>query len=64
MPKISGSISSEPNEYVNLPFILKAKKMEGSDFSYEDTGTSDAFIKDFSNKKLGSEKKKDTIVTK
>ncbi len=31
--------------------------MEGSDFSYEDTGASDAFIEDFSSKKLGSEKK-------
>ena len=35
----------------------KSQKMEGSDFSYEDTGASDAFIKDFSSKKLGSEKK-------
>jgi len=31
--------------------------MEGSDFSYEDTGASDAFIIDFTSKKLGSEKK-------
>jgi len=35
----------------------KSQKMEGSDFSYEDTGASDAFIEDFSSKKLGSEKK-------
>jgi len=35
----------------------KSQKMEGSDFSYEDTGASNAFIKDFSSKKLGSEKK-------
>jgi len=35
----------------------KSQKMEGSDFSYEDTGASDAFIKDFSSKNLGSEKK-------
>ena len=35
----------------------KSQKMEGSDFSYEDTGASDAFIKDFNSKKLGSEKK-------
>ena len=33
----------------------KSQKMEGSDFSYEDTGASDAFIEDFSIKKLGSE---------
>ena len=33
----------------------KSQKMEGSDFSYEDTGASDAFIEDFSSKKLGSE---------
>lgn len=35
----------------------KSQKMEGSDFSYEDTGASDTFITDFSSKKLGSEKK-------
>ncbi|GAH03426.1 unnamed protein product, partial [marine sediment metagenome] len=35
----------------------KSQKMEGSDFSYEDTGASDAFIIDFASKKLGSEKK-------
>jgi len=35
----------------------KSQKMEGSDFSYEDTGASDAFIEDFSSKKFGSEKK-------
>jgi len=35
----------------------KSQKMEGSDFSYEDTGASDAFIEDFSSKNLGSEKK-------
>jgi outer membrane lipoprotein-sorting protein len=35
----------------------KSQKMEGSDFSYEDTGASDAFIEDFSRKNLGSEKK-------
>ncbi|HER24949.1 MAG TPA: outer membrane lipoprotein-sorting protein [Candidatus Atribacteria bacterium] len=33
----------------------KNEKMEGSDFSYEDTGASDAFIENFSSKKLGSE---------
>jgi len=33
----------------------KSQKMEGSDFSYEDTGSSDAFIEDFNSKKLGSE---------
>ena len=37
----------------------KSQKMEGSDFSYEDTGASDAFIEDFSSKKLGSEKKEE-----
>jgi len=35
----------------------KSQKMEGSDFSYEDTGASDSFIEDFSSKKLGTEKK-------
>jgi len=35
----------------------KSQKMEGSDFFYEDTGASDAFIEDFNSKKLGSEKK-------
>jgi len=35
----------------------KSQKMEGSDFSYEDTGASDSFIEDFSSKNLGSEKK-------
>ena len=35
----------------------KSEKMEGSDFSYEDTGASDAFIEDFNSKKLGSESK-------
>ena len=33
----------------------KSQKMEGSDFSYEDTGTSDTFIEDFNSKKLDSE---------
>jgi len=35
----------------------KSQKMEGSDFSYEDTGASDSFIEDFNSKKLGSEMK-------
>ena len=35
----------------------KRQNMEGSDFSYEDMGTGDTFIKDFISKKLGSEKK-------
>ncbi|MEA1939811.1 MAG: outer membrane lipoprotein-sorting protein [Candidatus Caldatribacteriota bacterium] len=35
----------------------KSQKMEGSDFSYEDTGASNAFIEDFSSRKLDSEKK-------
>jgi len=35
----------------------KSQKMEGSDFSYEDTGASDAFIEDFNSKNLDSEKK-------
>ena len=35
----------------------KSQKMEGSDFSYEDTGASDAFIEYFGSKNLGSEKK-------
>ena len=33
----------------------KSQKMEGSDFSYEDTGASDAFIENFNSKKLDSE---------
>jgi len=35
----------------------KKQKMEGSDFSYEDMGSGDAFIKDFTAKRLGDEKK-------
>src|SRR5665648_1100461 len=35
----------------------KSQKMEGSDFSYEDTGASDTFIENFNSKKLGSEQK-------
>ena len=35
----------------------KNQKMEGSDFSYEDTGASDSFIEDFTSKKLGTEMK-------
>ncbi|MFQ6039297.1 MAG: outer membrane lipoprotein-sorting protein [Candidatus Poribacteria bacterium] len=35
----------------------KRQKMEGSDFSYEDMGSGDIFIKDFNSKKLGLEKK-------
>jgi len=34
----------------------KKQKMQGSDFSYEDMGSGDAFIKDFSSKKLKDEK--------
>jgi len=34
----------------------KKQKMQGSDFSYEDMGSGDAFIKDFSSKKLEDEK--------
>jgi len=35
----------------------KKQKMEGSDFSYEDMGSGNAFIEDFIAKKLGDEKK-------
>lgn len=35
----------------------KKQKMEGSDFSYEDMGSGDAFIKDFTAKRLEDEKK-------
>ena len=35
----------------------KNQKMEGSDFSYEDTGASDSFIEDFTSKILGTEMK-------
>ena len=34
----------------------KKQKMEGSDFSYEDMGSGDAFIEDFSAKRLEDEK--------
>ena len=34
----------------------KKQKMQGSDFSYEDMGSGDAFIKDFSPKRLEDEK--------
>lgn len=33
----------------------KKQKMEGSDFSYEDMGSGDAFIKDFSAKRMADE---------
>ena len=45
------------NRIRKLATNAKTQKMEGSDFSYEDTGASDAFIEDFSSKKLGSEQK-------
>jgi len=35
----------------------KRQKFEGSDFSYEDMGTGDSFVKDFNSKMQGSEKK-------
>jgi outer membrane lipoprotein-sorting protein len=35
----------------------KKQKMQGSDFSYEDMGSGDAFIEDFTSKKLDDEKK-------
>jgi len=34
----------------------KKQKMQGSDFSYEDMGSGDAFIEDFTPKRLGDEK--------
>ncbi len=37
----------------------KKQKMQGSDFSYEDMGSGDAFIEDFSSKRLEDEKKED-----
>lgn len=37
----------------------KKQKFEGSDFSYEDMGTGDAFITDFETKLIGDEKKQD-----
>jgi outer membrane lipoprotein-sorting protein len=37
----------------------KKQKMQGSDFSYEDMGSGDAFIEDFSSKRLQDEKKED-----
>jgi len=38
----------------------KKQKMEGSDFSYEDMGSGDAFIEDFSAKRLEDEKMGDS----
>lgn len=35
----------------------KKQKMQGSDFSYEDMGSGDAFIEDFTSKKLDDEQK-------
>lgn len=37
----------------------KKQKFEGSDFSYEDMGASDSFIKDYDSKVLAEEKKND-----
>jgi outer membrane lipoprotein-sorting protein len=37
----------------------KKQKMQGSDFSYEDMGSGDAFIEDFTSKKLEDEQKKE-----
>jgi outer membrane lipoprotein-sorting protein len=34
----------------------KKQKMQGSDFSYEDMGSGDAFVKEFSSKRLKDEK--------
>ena len=34
----------------------KKNKMQGSDFSYEDMGSGDAFVKDFTSRKLDDEK--------
>ena len=37
----------------------KKQKMQGSDFSYEDMGSGDAFIEDFNSTKLDDEKKEE-----
>lgn len=37
----------------------KRQKMQGSDFSYEDMGSGDTFLKDFDSQKLGSEEKEE-----
>jgi outer membrane lipoprotein-sorting protein len=37
----------------------KKQKMQGSDFSYEDMGSGDAFIEDFTSARLEDEKKED-----
>ncbi len=37
----------------------KKQKMQGSDFSYEDMGSGDAFIEDFTSTKLDDEKKEE-----
>jgi len=37
----------------------KKQKMQGSDFSYEDMGSGDAFIDDFTSKKLNDEQKEE-----
>jgi outer membrane lipoprotein-sorting protein len=45
------------NRIRKLATNSKNQKMEGSDFSYEDTGASNSFIEDFTSRKLGSEQK-------
>ena len=42
----------------------KKQKMEGSDFSYEDMGSGDAFSKDYTPKKLLDEKKQEKMCFK
>ncbi len=42
----------------------KKQKMEGSDFSYEDMGSGNAFIDEYASKKLGEEKKEGTLCYK
>ena len=44
------------NRVRKLATHAKKQKMQGSDFSYEDMGSGDAFIKDYTPKKLQDEK--------
>ncbi|MFC1565123.1 outer membrane lipoprotein-sorting protein [candidate division KSB1 bacterium] len=45
------------NRVRKLASHAKKQKMQGSDFSYEDMGSGDSFLTDFTHKKLGEEDK-------
>jgi len=52
------------NRIRKLATHAKKRKMEGSDFSYEDMGANNAFITDFSSQSIGKEKVNKTICYK